>query len=77
MDQFFTVMLSEKVNDRNYTLILPIGAPWAEAIEVAKFFATSVEKLAQESERQMAERAAAQEPVEAVAEPVSEESTGE
>lgn len=68
MDQIFTVVLTEKVNERNYTLILPVGAPWGEAVEVAKFFADSIEKLAQDAERQAAERAATQEPIEAVAE---------
>jgi hypothetical protein len=70
MDQFFTVILSEKVNERTYTLSLPIGAPWAEAIEVAKFFAEAVTKLAQDAEKQAAERA---EPVDVVAEAAVEE----
>lgn len=73
MDQLFTVVLSEKVNERTYSLTLPVGSPWAEAIDVAKFFADAVEKMAQDAERQAAERTATQEPVEVVAEPVSEE----
>ncbi len=70
MDQLFTVVLSEKVNERIYNLTLPVGAPWSEAIEVARFFADSVEKIAQDAEKQAAARAAQQEPVEVIAEPV-------
>lgn len=70
MDQIFTVTLSEKVNERVYSLNLPIGAPWNEAVEVTKFFADAVAKLAENAEKQLQEKAAAQEPVEAVAEPV-------
>lgn len=73
MDQFFNVTLVEKVNDRAYSLILPVGAPWSEAIQVAKFFAESVEKIAQDAERQAQERFKDQEPVEVLAEPIPEE----
>ncbi len=72
MDQYFNVTLVEKVNERNYTFILPVGAPWAEAVAVAKFFSESIEKLAQDAERQAAERAAAKEPVETTATDVQE-----
>lgn len=77
MDQIFTVVLSEKVNERTYTLTLPIGAPWAEAIDIAKFFAGAVEQLAKDAEKQAAERAAAQEPIDAVVEESSEDSPEE
>lgn len=73
MDQMFIVVLSEKVNERTYSLTLPIGAPWAEAIDVAKFFSESVVKMAQDAEKQAQERAENPEVVEAIAEPVSEE----
>lgn len=73
MDQMFIVVLSEKVNERTYSLTLPIGAPWAEAIDVAKFFSESVVKMAQDAEKQAKERAENPEVVEAIAEPVSEE----
>jgi len=70
MDQIFTVVLTEKVNERVYSLNLPIGAPWSEAIEVTQFFAQAVANLAADSEKQAAERAAAQEPIDVPVEQV-------
>lgn len=55
MNQYFNYTLTQEVNGRIYTILIPVGSPWAEAIEVVKHFSTSMEEMAKEAERKAQE----------------------
>jgi hypothetical protein len=52
MDQLFCVTLHQELNNFKYSLSLPIGASWADAIEATKQFGAAIVAMAQQAEDQ-------------------------